>query len=197
MLRLIAALTLALGLAACANGQRDLENPATALGDFQLGFVEVVAPNLVKGPLSRDASAEEWTTAMEAALAERFTRQSGGKYYHIGVSLEGFVLAQPGVPVVLSPKSALIFRVTVWDDAAQAKLNAEPEQITVMESFSAETVAGSGLTQSRDEQMRNLTTNGALQVERWLRRQMRDEGWFGGLPEPAAAKDKAAKTVPE
>ena len=45
--------------------------------------------------------------------------------------------------------------------------------------------------------MRNLTTNGALQVERWLRRQMRDEGWFGGLPEPAAATDKAAKTVPE
>ncbi|WP_353473245.1 hypothetical protein PVT71_04200 [Salipiger sp. H15] len=187
-----AALTAILSLSACENGLANLRKPAEPIGDFKLGFSEVVAPNLTKGPLSREASAEEWTEAVDAAIEERFDRQTGGKYYHIGASVEGYVLAQPGVPLVFSPKSALVLRVTLWDDAAQAKLNAEPEQITVMEAVTAETVAGSGLTQSREEQMRNLSANAALQIELWMRRELREKGWFGGEEAQAAAEARLA-----
>lgn len=193
MFRLAAALIAALGLSACANGLANLKKPAEPIGDFKLGFSEVVAPNIVKGPLSREASAEEWTQAVDAAIEERFDRQTGGKYYHIGTSVEGYVLAQPGVPLVFSPKSALVLRVTVWDDAAQKKLNAEPEQITVMEAVTPETVAGSGLTQSREEQMRNLSANAALQIELWMRRELRDQGWFGGEAAQEAAEARLAE----
>lgn len=167
-----------LSLVACASGERQLAQPVEPLGNFKLGFAEVVAPNLVKGPLSRDATPEEWSAAVDGALEERFNRYTGNKFYHLGVSVEGYVLAQPGVPLVFSPKSALIARVTVWDDAAQAKLNEETHQVTVLESFSAETVVGSGLTQSREEQMRGLSANLALQIETWMRRQQQEAGWF-------------------
>ncbi len=188
MFRLIPVLGLVLGLAACANGQSNLEKPAQPIGNFKLGHAVVVAPNIQKGPVSRDASAEEWIASVDSALEERFRRYEGDSFYHLGVSVEGYVLAHPGVPLVFSPKSALIVRVTVWDDAAQAKLNDEPEQITAMESFSAQTALGSGLTQSKEEQMRNLSANIALQIEKWMRRKQMNDDWFGGRDagQPAA-----------
>lgn len=191
MLRLIPVLVLALGLSACANGQTDLKKPAEPIGDFKLGHAIVVAPNIVEGPVSRNATAEEWIASVDAALEERFRRQDGDKFYHLGVSVEGFVLAQPGIPLVFSPKSALIVRVTAWDDAAQKKLNDTPEEITVLESFSAETVVGSGVTQSREQQMRNLSANMALQIEKWMRRMQKNEGWFGG-PDAGKRPSEAA-----
>lgn len=191
----IAALAAVLSLSACANGLANLEKPAEPIGDFKLGFSEVVAPNIVKGPLSREASAEEWVQSVDKAIEERFDRKTGEKYYHIGTSIEGYVLAQPGVPLVFSPKSALILRVTLWDDAAQEKLNAEPEQIIVMEAITAETVAGSGLTQSRETQMRNLSANAALQIEQWMRGELREKGWFGGKPAQAAAETRLERAA--
>ena len=89
------------------------------------------------------------------------------------------VLAVPGVPVVASPKSALIIRVTLWDDAAGKKLNETPEQITIVESFSADTWIGSGLTQPREKQMENLTRNAAKLIQNWMVRQKATQGWFG------------------
>ncbi|WP_417743292.1 hypothetical protein [Salipiger sp.] len=206
MFRLIPALSLVLGLAACANGQSQLKKPLVPVGDFKLGHAAVVAPNLVEGPVSRNATEEEWIASVDAAVEERFRRYEGDKFYHMGISVEGFVLAQPGVPLVFSPKSALILRVTVWDDATQTKLNAEPEQFTVLESFTAETVVGSGVTQTKAQQMRNLSANAALQIEKWMRRMQAEEGWFGGpdaTPQaadapklPAGAKPGTAAAAP-
>ena len=120
MFRLIPALGLVLGLAACANGQSQLGEPLEPIGDFKLGHAAVVAPNLVEGPVSRNATEEEWIASVDEAVEERFRRYEGDSFYHMGISIEGFVLAQPGVPLVFSPKSALILRVTVWDDASQS-----------------------------------------------------------------------------
>lgn len=175
---------LALGLAACADGTRQLAEPVEPLGDFRLGFAEVVAPNIVKGPLSREATPEEWSEIVDAAVEERFRRFEGENVYHLGISVEGYALAQPGVPLVLSPKSALVVRVTAWRDATQSKLNEETELLTVLESISAKTLVGSGLTQSREEQMQVLAANAALKIETWLRQMQKENGWFG--PDPAA-----------
>ena len=177
MLRIISALLFVAGVAACTNAN-DLEEAPTDLGDFRLGHNIVVAPKMQKGPLSREASKEEWIASLTGAIAERFDRYEGDRLYHFGVSVEGYVLAQPGVPVVLSPKSVLIINLTVWDDAAQKKLNPEPKQITVLESLSGETMVGSGLTQTAEQQMQNLSRNAVKQIEVYLTRMNNAEGWF-------------------
>lgn len=183
----LALLAPVLALAACVSG-RDLDQPPAPLGDFALGHNVVVAPNIVKGPVSRDATPEEWIAAVSTAVEDRFGRYEGTRLYHLGISVEGYVLAQPGVPLVLSPKSALILKVTVWDDARGVKLNEEPEQITAMEAMSGKTFLGSGLTQSREEQMENLAVVAAKEIERWLVRTNRTEKWFENAPEaPEAA----------
>lgn len=179
MFRTIAILCLALSVAACTN-PNDLDRAPVPLGDFALGHNIVVAPNITKGPASREVTDEQWIAAMKEAVDERFSRYEGDRLYHIGISLEGYVLAVPGIPVVASPKSALILRATVWDDAAGKKLNDEPEQITVIESFSGETMLGSGLTQSKEVQMRNLSRNAAKLIQNWMVRQKFQEEWFGG-----------------
>ncbi|MDU8927368.1 hypothetical protein RXV86_08235 [Alisedimentitalea sp. MJ-SS2] len=172
--------TLLLGLSflvACTNAN-DLDKPPVALGNFALGHNVVVAPNMVKGPLSRDADKDKFIAAMTDAMDERFGRYEGDKFYHFGISLEGYVLAQPGIPLLVSPKSILIVNVTVWDDAAGKKLTEKPEQITVIESFGGHTILGSGYTQTEEEQMQGLARNVAKEIQNYLRRQDRAEGWF-------------------
>lgn len=202
MIRLaaIAALTL---LAACATGN-DLDEDRVPLGNFALGHNVVVAPNLVKGPLSREASAEEWTTAMHDAIEARFGRYESGKLYNFGTSVEGYVLAQPGVPLVMSPKSVLIVRLTVWDDAKGEKVNDEPEELTVIESLTDGALIGSGYTLTREEQMERLARGMAKQIERLLVKRNRYEGWFGGrnarpaatATAPAGAAGATAEAAP-
>ncbi|UMA63898.1 hypothetical protein LVO79_12775 [Roseivivax marinus] len=203
MLRRLAVLSAAcLTLAACADGARELERPMRPLGDFRLGHAVVTAPNIVQGPASRKASGDEWIEAMDAALEERFRRYQGDQLYHLGVSVEGFVLAQPGIPIVFSPKSVVIVRVSVLKDGvyetvSEARLNPEAEEITALEAPSPETIVGSGVTQSKAEQLENLSKNAALQIEKWMRRQAQSEGWFGGadaVAEETAEEAEAATT---
>ncbi|MEL6916081.1 MAG: hypothetical protein AAFP13_16425 [Pseudomonadota bacterium] len=182
MLRRLAPALACLALAACAT-----TGPGTApepIGDFELGFlVPVASPNLTQGPLSRTATPEEWKAAVDAAFARHFSAFEGGTFYHLGVIVEGYVLAQPGIPVVLSPKSVLIFSVTVIEDATQTTLTAEPEQFTVLEDFSATSIVGSGLVLSKEEQLAALAENASARVETWLRTQP----WFFDAPPSGAA----------
>lgn len=188
-MRFMIALLATLALVSCTNG-RDLDKAPVPLGDFKLGHSVVIAPNIVKGPLSRDATKEEWIAAMDKAIEDRFRRYDGEKLYHFGVSIEGYVLAQVGVPLVLQPKSVLIFRVTVWDDSQNLKLNEEPKEITVLEAISAETIAGSGLTQTREKQIENLTINAAKQIELWLVRERKEHKWFSDKAQVIKAEPK-------
>lgn len=172
---------------ACSPSGDDLDQGPVPLGDFKLGHNIVVAPKAVKGPLSRNATEDELTAALTTAIGARFDRYEGERLYHFGVSVEGYVLAAPGVPLVISPKSILIIRVTVWDDAAGEKLNSEPEQMTIFESLSGETAIGSGLTQSAEEQLANLSVNAAKQIELFLVRKQEEDGWFRSTPDVATA----------
>ena len=176
---------LALGLLAACAGHADLDTDPDPIGDFRLGHNIVVTDRLQKGPLSREATPEEWEEILVAEIDRRLGRYDGDGMYHIAVNLDAYVLAVPGVPVVANPRSLLIMRVTVWDDAAQAKINETPEQLTIMEDVSGATVISSGLTQSREAQMENLAQNAARAIQRWLER---NPEWF----EPAAETDPEA-----
>lgn len=161
-------------LAACQTN--DLTEPPVPLGDFALGLNIAVADNMQKVPISRDATKEEWQDAVQKAIADRFGRYEGDKLYNIGISIDGFALAPPGVPLVLKPKSVLVITANVWDDKSQKKLNAEGKQLTIFEHMSAETVIGSGVTQTKAKQMEILAYNAAKAVENWL---LENPEWFG------------------
>ncbi|MDG1431628.1 MAG: hypothetical protein P8L68_04585 [Paracoccaceae bacterium] len=153
--------------------------PQSELGDFALGHNIVIAPNPYVGPGSREATTDELIGSVKDALDARLDIYEGDKVYNIGLSIDGYVLADVGVPVVLAPKSALIVHITLWDDAAGEKLNDEAHQIAVLEDFSTKTIIGSGLFNTGDQQLQALSRKIALKVEEWLEE---NNEWFGVEP---------------
>ncbi|MCR8726529.1 hypothetical protein [Frigidibacter sp. ROC022] len=161
-------------LAACA-APEDLSKAPEPLGDFSLGYNIVVVDNPKIGPLSRKATDAEWKASLEQAIDERFSRFKGEGTYHIAIKVQAYALAQTGIPLVVKPKSVLLISANVW--TPYGKLNAEPENLTVWEGVSEKTLLGSGLTQTREEQMRKLSVNAARKIEEWLREHPE---WFTG-----------------
>ena len=172
-LRRWAALAAVAALVGCGSG--DLNRPPPEIGDVALGYTIVVAKNAQKAGPSRNAEPEEWEAALRDAVVARVGRQDGEKLYHLGIGVDAYALAVPGIPVVLNPKSVLALSVTLWDDTAQMKVNEEPERLTVFEDLSPETMISSGLTQTREAQIANLSAAAALAIERWL---AKNKDWF-------------------
>ena len=166
-----------LSLAGCL-GPVDLQEPVKPIGDFALGYAVVVGPNMVKGPMSRDGDPDEIITAVKNSIETHFDPLSGTQLYHVAVKIEGYALAKAGVPLLVTPQSALLLAVTIWRDETEQKLNSLPHQITVLEAPSEHTLIGSGLSQSPEQQLENLAQSAALQIEAWLRTQHSAEGWF-------------------
>ena len=170
---------LAVGLGLCvlaACQTTDLMEPPVPLGNFALGLNIAVADNVQKVPISREVTPDAWKAAVVKAVDDRFGRYQGTKLYNIGISIDAYALAPPGIPVVLKPKSVLVITANIWDDAAQKKLNSEGKQLTIFEKVSAETVIGSGITRTKQQQMDVLSYNAAKAVEGWL---LTHPEWFG------------------
>jgi hypothetical protein len=168
-------------LSACA--AEDLTRPPAPLGDFDLGYNIVVAKNAQQVGPSRQVTTAEWEAALKAEIDKRTGRYDGNKLYHLGVGVDAYALAYPGIPIVLKPRSVLSITVNVWDDTAGRKVNAEPKVITVFEPFTGETFIGSGLTQTKEQQMVNLSANAARKINEWL---VENKAWF--TPEAVAAR---------
>lgn len=184
-----APIALLVALAACA-----APDPATdelpSMGNFRLGHNIVVADNMQQVPPSRDATAEQWVTILTSEIDRRFGQYEGERLYHIGIAVDGYALAPPGVPLVLNPRSILVLSVNVWDDALGQKLHEEPEQILVMEGASAETaIVGSGFTRTAEEQMQVLARNAARRIQQWM---LTNPEWFD--VDPDAPPFRAAVT---
>ncbi|MCB1345996.1 MAG: hypothetical protein KDK09_12240 [Rhodobacteraceae bacterium] len=181
---------LALGLlaSACSRNGAELGEMRPELGDFRLCYNIVTTNDAVKGPLSREADLDVFADHLRDEIDRRFGRYEGDRLYHIAMHIDAYVLAVPGVPLVASPRSALITSVDVWDDRLGRALNEEHEQMTVLESAGASGIIGSGLTQSADEQMQQLSRNAALRIEDWM---AEHPEWFDH-PEDAADTETAA-----
>lgn len=161
----------ALALMGCETRTTIEAPPAVLEQKFKLGHLAVVTRNAQQSPISRDGSPEEWKTALDKAIKDRFSRLDGDTFYHLGVHLDGYSLAPAGVPLIASPKSVLIMSVSLLADAPGAPLlTPAPEQITVFESLSGGSLIGSGYTSSAEEQMANLSFNAAIAIEDWLAR---------------------------
>jgi hypothetical protein len=172
-LRSILALATCFVIASCA--REDLSKPPPPVGDFRLAYNIVVADNVEPVGPSRQATADEWEIVLKDEIQKRVGRYEGEKLYHLGISVDAYALALPGIPLVFKPRSILSIRTNVWDDTAQRRINAEPKRITVFEPFSANTFIGSGITQNRDAQMRNLAAKAAREINEWL---VENKAWF-------------------
>lgn len=188
--RAVLGLVLGASLVACTAKPGDLEGPQPDMGDFKLGYNIVVVKEPQIGPLSRTATDEEWETALKAEIANRFGSYDGDKLYHIGVKIDAYALGQIGIPVLVKPKSVLVVSANIFDDATQTKLNTEAKQLTVFEDLSAGSVLGSGLTQTKEQQMARLSRNAASEIQKWL---LKNPEWFG-LP-PLASEVKPETPV--
>jgi hypothetical protein len=190
MLRILAVLASLLTLAAC--GETRLDEPPEDLGAFKMRVSHVYTDKALKWPLSRDAKGADWNKAMETALEARLRRYQGSQEYDVAVTLEGFMLAPPGIPVLVSPKSAVVVNVFVYD-VAQKKYLARKHQMQVFESTTGESaLLGSGHARTRDEQIAGLALNIADELEEYLAEQHTENGWFdlhaaADQPEEAAA----------
>ncbi|MGR3640601.1 hypothetical protein [Alterinioella nitratireducens] len=183
----LATLGLVLILGACAASD-PLEEDLPDMGDFRLAYNIVVADNMQQVPPSRNATGEEWIEVLTAEIDRRFGGYEGERLYHIAIHVDAYSLAVPGIPVVLSPKSILVISANVWDDELQAKLHEEPRQLTIFEGASAQSIIGSGLTRSREEQMQVLARNAARRVQLWM---LENPEWFS-IDEDTAAANAAA-----
>ena len=180
VLRLIGVGCAVILVAGCA--AQDLDEPPVDLGPFRLGLNIVVTENMQKVPISREATAEEWETGLKKAVANRFgpARYDGDRFYNIGINIDGYALAPPGIPVVAAPKSVVVVSANIWDDANSQKLNSEARQFTVFESLSGESVIGTGLTSTKKQQIEALSYNVAKALEGWF---LENPQWF----DPAGA----------
>jgi hypothetical protein len=188
MIRQFFVLAFCLVLSACGNtAVNDLDKPVEPLGDFRLGHAGVVAPNLTKLLVSRDATQKEWIDSVDGALEKRFRRFEGDSFYHLGISVEAYSLPPPVIP----GKSALALRVTLWDDATQSKMNEETKLIHVIQVFE------SRLSLTREEQIERLSDQAARDIEKWLREEMAENGWFAAQSDEAQPDDPEAPPEPE
>jgi len=181
-------------LAACSRSGETLGEMRPELGDFRLCYNIVTTNDAVKGPLSREADVEDIAEAIRDEIDRRFSRYEGSRLYHIALHLDAYVLAMPGIPLVMSPRSVLILSANVWDDQLGRPLNEEPRQLTVLESAGAGQVLGSGLTMDSEQQLAMLAQNAALAVETWL---LENPDWFIHEDAPGTGDATDAATAPQ
>lgn len=194
MTRILALLTALLLLTACTNPNQG--QPPEDLGEFRLGHNIVVASKMRQGPISRDATEQEWVDVLADAVDRRFGGFEGDQLYHFGMSVEGYMLAPKGVPLIYNPRSMLIINLTVWDDAAGEKLNEKVETFQVLEDTTTETaIGGSGRNRTKEQQMQGLAENAMDQIGKWLDEQRRENGWFHKRPEATEKPASGAAAV--
>lgn len=181
-------------LVACAAGD-PLDEELPPMGDFRLAHNIVVADNMQQVPPSRNATPEEWVAVLESEIDRRFGGYEGDRLYHIGVAVDGYALAPPGIPIVLSPRSILVLSVNIWDDELGSKLHEEAEQVIVFEGTSPETMlVGSGLARNRTEQMQILARNAARRIQLFM---LANPEWFSLSEEEAAAAVSGVEALAE
>lgn len=192
MIRILAFLSGLLLLSAC--GETQLNEAPEDLGAFKARVLHVYTDKALQWPLSRDAEPSEWNGPMEQVLEGRLRRYSGTQEVDVAVTLEGFSLAPPGIPVLVSPKSVAVVNVFVYDVATKTFL-ADKHQMEIFESTTGESaILGSGHSRSKEEQIAGLSLNIVDAIEEWMAKQHKENGWFNGA-DAAPSGPSAGQTV--
>ncbi|MGR3760757.1 hypothetical protein ACUXV3_11600 [Roseobacteraceae bacterium NS-SX3] len=185
MTRILALLAAMVLLTACT--QTRLDEPPEDLGEFRMRVGYVYTDKALQWPMSRDAAPAEWQEPIQQALDARLRRYQGSQDYDVAVTLEGFLLATGGVPVLFNPKSVVVVNVFVRDVAGEKYL-VRKKQLQIFEDTTGESaVVGSGYARTKEEQIQGLALNIADAVEELMAEGHKEEGWFAPREAPAAA----------
>ncbi|WP_170328288.1 hypothetical protein [Ruegeria arenilitoris] len=181
MLRILTLITGLALMGACT--QTQVYEEPESLGEFKMRVNYAFADKAVQGPVSRDATPDEWTSAIQNAVDIRLGRYEGAQEYDIGISLEGYMLAPPGIPVIYNPKSTAIVLVNVYD-VNKKEFLAKGKQFQVLEDTTGgSALKGSGHERTKEEQMSGLALKVADRVEEWLAEEHEENGWFDRRPD--------------
>ncbi|WP_271951283.1 hypothetical protein [Ruegeria faecimaris] len=192
MLRILTLITGLALMGACT--QTQVYEEPESLGEFKLRVNYAFADKAVQGPVSRDATPDEWTAAIQNAVDIRLGRYKGAQEYDIGISLEGYMLAPPGIPVIYNPKSTAIVLVNVYD-VNKKEFLAKGKQFQVLEDTTGgSALKGSGHERTKQEQMSGLALKVADRVEEWLAEEHLENGWFDRRPELIQPLDSGEAT---
>jgi len=194
MFRILALLASMVLLAACEETQ--LNEAKEDLGDFNMRVSFVYTDKALQWPLSRAAETSEWNEPIERALEARLGRYTGSGKYDVAITLEGFLLATGGIPVLVNPKSAAVVNVFVYDVSTKTYLLKE-HQMKIFEDTTGESaIIGSGYSRTKAEQIDGLALKIVDGLEEYMAEQHAENGWFndGESPEPVA--DPESVTAP-
>lgn len=192
MLRILTLITGLALMGACT--QTQVYEEPESLGEFKLRVNYAFAEKAKQGPVSRDATPKEWENAIQNAVDIRMGRYEGAQDYDIGISLEGYMLAPPGIPIIYNPKSTAIVLVNVYD-VNKKEFLAKGKQFQVLEDTTGgSALKGSGNERTKEEQMSGLALKVADRVEEWLAEEHLENGWFDKRPDPIQPLDSGEVT---
>lgn len=178
MTRLFALLASLFLLAAC--GETQLDEAPEDLGNFNMRVGFVYTDKALQWPLSRDAEPSEWNAPIERALEARLGRYQGAGKYDVAITLEGFLLATGGIPVLVNPKSAAVVNVFVYNVETKTYL-ARKHQLKIFEDTTGESaIIGSGYSRTKEEQIDGLALKIVDGLEEFMAEQHAEHGWFNG-----------------
>ena len=193
MFRTLAALALLTLTVAC--GETQMHEAREDLGEFSARITYVHTDKARQWPTSRDAEGSEWNAALENALDTRMRRYDGRQQYDVAVTLEGFLLAPAGIPLILSPKSVAVVNVFVYD-VEQEKFLAKEHQMEIFESTTGQSaLLGSGNARTKEQQIQGLSLNIVDKLEEYMAEQHKENGWFD-LREAPAVDPAAGAALP-
>lgn len=193
MFRILALLASMVLLAACEETQ--LNEAKEDLGDFNMRVSFVYTDKALQWPLSRAAEPSEWNEPIERALEARLGRYAGSGKYDVAITLEGFLLATGGIPVLVNPKSAAVVNVFVYDVTTKTYLLKE-HQMKIFEDTTGESaIIGSGYSRTKAEQIDGLALKIVDGLEEYMAKQRVEKGWFGG--DGAAEENTDSAAVPD
>ncbi|OIQ34881.1 MAG: hypothetical protein BM559_05370 [Roseobacter sp. MedPE-SWchi] len=185
MIRILALLASLVLLAACEETQ--LNEAKEDLGDFNMRVSFVYTDKALQWPLSRAAETSEWNEPIERALEARLGRYNGAGKYDVAITLEGFLLATGGIPVLVNPKSAAVVNVFVYDVTTKTYLLKE-HQMKIFEDTTGESaIIGSGYSRTKAEQIDGLALKIVDGLEEYMAAQHAEKGWFNGEGRPETA----------
>jgi len=174
----LASLTL---LTAC--GETRMDEAPEDLGTFNMRVGYIYTEKALQWPLSRKSEGSEWNAALQNALDTRLRRYEGTQDYDVAITLEGFLLAPPGIPILVSPKSVAVVNVFAYD-VAKKKYLVKKQQMEIFESTTGESaILGSGHSRTKEEQIAGLSLNIVDAVEEMMAEQHLENGWFDVRPD--------------
>lgn len=158
-----------LGMSSCGDG---VLFPAPSgplhLANIRIGHVGVVTSGMVQGAYSNAVSPEDLASHLRGAITSKLAGLDGARSYNIGVKVTSYMLANPAVPTVSSPKSALIMSVTVWDDSRGQKPVAPPATVIAVDGLYGTSVFITKQQGDKDHRLAALSAKAALEIERYL-----------------------------